>query len=60
MLRIVKTFNGDKNKPSYLIKIQQLDINSNSWIDIPEVWISEDDRKKYEDAIVLEYLRSSR
>jgi hypothetical protein len=60
MLRIVKIFNGNRNQPSYLTKVQQFDSNSDSWKEIPEVWISKEDEKKYEDAVNLEYLRSSR
>lgn len=61
MLRIVKIFNGNKYQPSsYLTKVQQFDSDSNSWIDIPEVWISKEDQKKYEAAVNLEYIRSSR
>ncbi len=60
MLRIVKIFNGNRNQSSYLTKVQQFDSNSDSWKEIPEVWISEEDKKKYEDAVNLEHIRSSR
>lgn len=57
MLRILKTFNDSRNNPSFSIKIQQFDDEKREWCEIPEVWASEKDKKKYENAMMVEYAR---
>ena len=57
-IRITMFFNGNKNHPSVIKKLQVFD--ENEWKDIPEEWVSKEDEEKYNRAVKNEYVCNPR
>ena len=51
-------FNGDKNHPSVVKKLQIFD--ENKWRDIPEEWATKEDEEEYNRSVKNEWIRNPR